>query len=335
VITVATLFVSGTASVLLAADSLVKWLIAILLVLSATPYLGRLHKYFELTSHFRVQYFLAAVGCLPLCLFASDLWCATGALLCVGINLWAIAPWYRARSTVNPGIGGQHIKLALVNVNQLNRAYERFVLCMEGHRPEVIVVQELDEDWARGLSEFARDYPFSEVLPMEDGSGMAVYSHLPFETLPLDLSEGSDRPGILVRLHTGKIMVSLLTIHPRAPIRRGHFELRNKMLASAAVCLNNLPEPKICVGDLNASLWSPFYEDFAAQTRLSNVRQGFGLLPSWPTFLQFRWLMIPIDHCLVSSGIRVAKVATGGQMGSDHLPLVVELDIFTRQPETE
>jgi len=41
----------------------------------------------------------------------------------------------------------------------------------------------------------------------------------------------------------------------------------------------------------------------------------------------FGWLMIPIDHCLVSRGIRVVKAQAGERIGSDHLPLIVELEI--------
>jgi endonuclease/exonuclease/phosphatase (EEP) superfamily protein YafD len=99
------------------------------------------------------------------------------------------------------------------------------------------------------------------------------------------------------------------------------------MLAAAAACLQDLPEPKICIGDLNTSLWSPFYRGFRKQTKLVNVREGIGLLPSWPTFMGFGWLMIPIDHCLVSDDICVIMVQTVEPIGSDHLPLIVELEI--------
>jgi endonuclease/exonuclease/phosphatase (EEP) superfamily protein YafD len=99
------------------------------------------------------------------------------------------------------------------------------------------------------------------------------------------------------------------------------------VLAAAATCLQELPDPKICIGDLNTSSWSPFFQDLAEKTNLKNVREGFGLLPSWPTFMGFGWLMIPIDHCLVSSNIRVVKAQTGGRIGSDHLPLIVELEL--------
>jgi endonuclease/exonuclease/phosphatase family metal-dependent hydrolase len=37
--------------------------------------------------------------------------------------------------------------------------------------------------------------------------------------------------------------------------------------------------------------------------------------------------MIPIDHCLVSEDIRVINIRTDGHIGSDHLPLIVDLEI--------
>jgi endonuclease/exonuclease/phosphatase (EEP) superfamily protein YafD len=36
-------------------------------------------------------------------------------------------------------------------------------------------------------------------------------------------------------------------------------------------------------------------------------------------------LMIPIDHCLVSPQIRVTGMRTGRAIGSDHLPIIVDM----------
>lgn len=317
-------------------EPLVQWATATLLVVSVIGYLGRLNKYFELTSHFRVQYSFAAAGCLLICLTLANWWCAAGALLSLAINLSAIVPLYRAKqSAANHRIEGHRLKLALVNVHRSNRAHEIFLVCMERHQPDVLIVQEVNEVWANALQVLTQRYPFFEVLPRDDGSGMALYSRLSFERLPIALPEGDVRPGILVSLDTKSGKISLLSIHPRAPIRRGHFEQRNQTLASAATCLRELPEPKICVGDLNASVWSPFFQDFAKQTKLTSVRQGFGLLPSWPAFMGFNCLMIPIDHCLVSNDIRVVNAQTGERIGSDHLPLIVELEIKKQRETTE
>jgi endonuclease/exonuclease/phosphatase (EEP) superfamily protein YafD len=309
-------------------EQLVQFVIATLLILGGAAYLGRLHKYFELLSHFKVQYLIASVGCLLICLILRNWPYAAGALLGVAINLSSIASLYKARISTTNQIGeSRRLKLLLANVYRLNSEHEKFLACIQRHRPDVVIVQEEDDVWANALQVLSREYPFSVVLSRDYGSGIALYSRFLFERLPVALSEGEARPGILVRLNVEGVRVSLLSIHPRAPIRRGHFERRNKMLTAAAACLQNLPEPKICIGDLNISLWSPFYRDFAEQTKLVNVREGIGLLPSWPTFMYFEWLMIPIDHCLVSDDIRVIMAQLGEPIGSDHLPLIIELEI--------
>ena len=77
------------------------------------------------------------------------------------------------------------------------------------------------------------------------------------------------------------------------------------------------------MGDLNITMWSPNYQEFVDRAELKNTRQGHGILPSWPT--QFPVLSIPIDHVLVSSEIQVRDTRIGRNVGSDHLPIIVDL----------
>lgn len=87
------------------------------------------------------------------------------------------------------------------------------------------------------------------------------------------------------------------------------------------------------VGDLNITMWSPYYKRFARQTGLRNARQGFGILPSWPTKETYSQispalsllLAIPIDHCLISPEIKVLNIRTGPNVGSDHRPVITDL----------
>jgi len=43
------------------------------------------------------------------------------------------------------------------------------------------------------------------------------------------------------------------------------------------------------------------------------------------------FLMLPLDHCLVSDDIRVADARTGESIGSDHLSLIVEIELEVEQ----
>ncbi|MGH9768291.1 MAG: endonuclease/exonuclease/phosphatase family protein [Blastocatellia bacterium] len=305
--------------------SIIQLSLVSVLLLSLAGYLGRSHRYAELTSHFRVQYLLASAACLALCLFYEEWGWASGAALGVALNLVAVAPWYAGGN--KRASNGRRVKLMLANVNSANTRCEDFIAFAQGHAPDVLVVQEVNDAWYGALESLQRHYPFSEAHPRDGGSGMALYSRFRFERSTIVLPEGDARPCILVKMDIDGVSLSLLSLHPRTPTRNGHFELRNGMFTDAADVLRNLPAPKICIGDLNITPWSPYYRSFVEQTKLINVRKGFGLLPSWPTFLFFKWLMIPLDHCLVSDDIRVADVRTGESNGSDHLPLIVELEL--------
>jgi len=306
----------------------VKLIVLGALVCSVAGSVGGWYKYGELTTHFKAQYLLASVVCLLLFLFYRKWNWAGVAAVGVVLNLIVIAPWYIGGQELSgERAGGHRLKLLLANVNFESTAYEAFLAFVQRRAPDIVVVQEVNAAWCDALRPVQAAYPFYEALPRGGGSGMALYSRFPFEKLAAVLPEGDKRPGILAKLNLDGTPVWLFSIHPRTPTHRGHFELRNATFVAAAGYLRNLPGPKLCVGDLNITPWSPYYRRFVEQTGMVNVRRGFGLLPSWPTFLFFKWLMMPLDHCLISDGIRVIDVQTGEPIGSDHLPLLVELEI--------
>jgi endonuclease/exonuclease/phosphatase (EEP) superfamily protein YafD len=311
-------------------DSLVSaihLMLVFVLLLSVAGRLGYLSRYAELASHFKVQYLLGSAVCLLVCLFYRELGWAIAVATGVVMNLAEIAPWYVRRKRNTCGQGGRRVKLILANVNHKNTDRERFIAFAQKRAADLLVVQEVNEGWRESLQALHKLYPFREELPKSGGSGMALYSLFPFERLTLRFPEGEARPCIPARIDIDGVCVSLLSIHPRTPMRNDRYKLRNGMFVAAADYLGNLPSPKICVGDLNITPWSPYYRRFIERTELVNVRKGFGLFPSWPVFLFFKWLMLPLDHCLVSEDIRVADVKTGEAIGSDHLSLIVELEL--------
>lgn len=87
------------------------------------------------------------------------------------------------------------------------------------------------------------------------------------------------------------------------------------------------------LGDLNITMWSPYYRKFMKQTNLKNSRQGFGILPTWPTKNIYSLLppqlsplfSIPIDYCLISPEFKVMSIYTINDTGSDHRALIINL----------
>ena len=117
----------------------------------------------------------------------------------------------------------------------------------------------------------------------------------------------------------------MMLVHPSVPIKQQSFIDRNQQLAAIGEYAAQVKNPLIVVGDFNTTMWSPFYKNMVKTGKLRNARSGFGILPTWPTFMPL--VYIPIDHFLVSKEIGILKIHTGRNIGSDHLPLITDLVI--------
>lgn len=319
------------------------------LALGAVSYGAGAHRYLELTSHFTRQYFyLSLVCCLAMALLPSRwfakkrriAWAAVALAGCL-LHLSAIAPWYVPRESALERTAAaaplhpsspppQRLRLLLANVFYGNTDYQRFLSYVAEERPDVVVCQEFTERWRVALEPLRSVYPHAVTVPKYGGAGIALYSKHPLnERFVLDLGVAS-RPCILVNLDLGDgAAATILTMHPQTPLAAENFAARNKQLVEAAELLRKLPGHKVLIGDLNVTLWSPFLREAEDRSGMVNARRGFGVLPSWPTHLP-EILRLPIDQCFVSPEVGVAEIRTGRHIGSDHLPLIVDLDVPVR-----
>ena len=67
------------------------------------------------------------------------------------------------------------------------------------------------------------------------------------------------------------------------------------------------------------------FRKLLADSGLNDSANGFGVQPSWPTFIAP--LAIPIDHCLHSDEIHIHDRQIGDDVASDHFPLIVDFAI--------
>ncbi len=287
-------------------------------------------KYFELASHFRIQYLLACFACFALFLvFGAWLWAAASAACFIALAA-GLFPYYVPREPAPTAAARFDLRLLLFNVNYQSKRYGELLNLIAAEQPDIVIAQEVTARWTGALEALRAEFPHSEVVPREAGAGIALFSRLPFAHSEVVVVGNDKRPGIVARieLQTGAFL-SLFTFHPPAPLRPKHFEYRNEQLAAAAPLAQALPEPRVVIGDFNVTLWSPYFSRLLAESRLVNARVGFGILPTWPAWHRTALLMIPIDHCLVSQGIEVRDLRVGPRIGSDHLPLIAELSVPT------
>jgi endonuclease/exonuclease/phosphatase (EEP) superfamily protein YafD len=293
-------------------------------LLSVVGYAGEFYYPLELTSHFKVQYFV--VGCCALFFFglSRKLGWAAFSLLCVMLNLMVILPWYLPAPSA--GVAPQQeLRVLLANVNVKNRNFEAAIALVQKEQPDLVAIVETNRDWLQALKAIESILPYTLFSPQAEGFGIALYSKFPLEAVEIASDKKFKDFHVMANVDIAGTRVTAIALHPPPPKGTALTQIRNQELANIADVVRSLQTPVIALGDLNTTLWSPFYQKFINQTHLHNSRQGFGILPTWPSILPP--LYIPIDHCLVSSNIQVIRTRTGRSIGSDHLPVVTDLGL--------
>jgi len=294
-------------------------------VFSVCTIFEQLHRYIELFSHFRLQYLI--VSLLLALVFISFRIRNYAVLMMVvaAVNAVPVVPWYLGPDAQTANVGPQ-ITVLHANVLAANDDYRSLAPIIATEQPAIVFLQEMHEGWAETLAALAEDYPYSYFVPRSDNFGIAVISRQPFGSVDQVDSPPLDYPTLVVRILLDDSVVTFVSTHPMNPIGKGAYDARNEQLADIGQIVAALDGPSVLIGDLNVSMWSNHYRKLEADTGLRNARVGFGVIPTWPTFLPFA--MIPIDHCLVSRQINVLDVRSGPRIGSDHLPLLVTLALL-------
>ena len=281
-----------------------------------------LHRLVELFSHFRLQYLGASLLLTLAFLLYRDWRWALLMLAVAAVNTWPVAEWYAADGDVEAR-SAPALKLLLANVYSGNDNARPFLKLLEAEQPDVIVVQEVTNRWVNVMEQVRAAYPHRVEVPQNDNFGIGVYAKGPFISVETVASPPYGFPTLIARYAIGDTAATLVATHPIPPMGKIGYESRNEQLDSIAGRLASIDGPKLLVGDLNISMWSHVYRALEAETGLTNTRRGFGAIPTWPRQLPFG--RIPIDHCLVSPHFAVLDTRRGPNIGSDHLPLIVEL----------
>ncbi|MEG4030608.1 MULTISPECIES: endonuclease/exonuclease/phosphatase family protein [unclassified Microcoleus] len=307
---------------------ILKWFIiaaTVNVVLSIVGYLGQFNIFFELSSHFKLQYLV--VGFSTFIFFAlvrsKKIWWLVSAF-CIIINLAEIVPWYFPAPAVAGATPGHNLRILHSNVLRANRRYSEVISLVKAEQPDIAVFVEVNSTWAKQLSVLSEIFPYSSTQQESERFGSAIYSKLPLENSSVKAFSTRRKSLSADVKFQGKI-ISLILAHPTVPVKQESFINRNKQLAAIGEYAAQIKNPLIVVGDLNTTMWSPFYKNMVKTGNLRNARSGFGILPTWPTFMPLAY--IPIDHFLVSKEIGVLKIRTGRNVGSDHLPLITDLVI--------
>jgi endonuclease/exonuclease/phosphatase (EEP) superfamily protein YafD len=240
------------------------------------------------------------------------------------VNLIPVASLYLGGAKA-PGTDARVYRAVLVNADFRNASPEKVVAFVAGADADFVVFVEFTPALEELLEPLRPKYPFSRSAPQTSGRGIALWSRLPctdFEVRNLDASRFLS---VMCRMTISGKSLTVVGTHAPWPMGTALSQSRSDHFTGLARLAQEQDGPVMILGDLNCTSGSPHFQDLLAQGGLNDSRRGFGVQPSWPTWLP--WFGIAIDHCLVTPGVTIHDRWIGPDVGSDHYPVVIEFSL--------
>lgn len=289
-------------------------------ILSLTGFLGSVHLVFDLTSHFRVQYYLLASAFLIGFILMRNWRWALLSLIPLFVNGLFIFPWFLS----SPPRGERDLRVLVSNVEAANSHYDSIRHVIREADADLVVLVETDFKWIAEIKYLKEIYPYRLIRARRDFYGISIFSRYPLEAEPPVYTDRGEIYTHVVDVLKGDRLFTLIAVHPPPPVSIERFTARNRAYEEIALLAHSRENPVIVAGDFNTTMWSPLYRRLIRDSGLVNVREGIGILATWPAFL-LDLFRIPLDHCLVSPNFKVSRVMQGKKNDSDHFPLIVDL----------
>jgi endonuclease/exonuclease/phosphatase (EEP) superfamily protein YafD len=287
--------------------------------------LGRFAWPLDLLVHFRVQYAVLFLALAALLLFTKgNRLLIAAALVGALVSAVPIVPYVNFLD--RPAMAASPVGFRLLTFNTWfrNHDYKRIAEFVEKSRADVVVLEELRSAHVPRLQSMLPSYPHAYTEPGMHGA--VVLSRSPFlETQSVSLTEDGARAArVVIEWHGSRVTV--LGAHLHWPLGAYNANLRNHELFGLAELARSQQGPVLVAGDFNVTPWSTHFRDALSLSGMQDAALGFGIGRSWPS--QFPPLGIRIDHCLASTHWRSVAVNVGPRLGSDHLPLVADLELL-------
>lgn len=243
----------------------------------------------------------------------------------------------RCREKQRQDRDGCRLRLMISNVLMENSHHERLIALVQEEDPDLLLVVETDDRWARALDPLKKSYPHRVFHPQSNYYGMMLFSRFPLESPEIRFLVQDDIPSVhtRVRLPCGESIV-LHGLHPRPPepIRDQDSTPRDAELVMVGKAIRKAGiQPTIVAGDLNDVAWSPTSQLFMRLSGLLDPRVGRGFYNSYHADLPF--LRYPLDHVFHSHHFRLVELRRLRSIGSDHFPMLIDLSYEPEKKEEQ
>lgn len=289
--------------------------------------LGEWWWFFDLFSHFRLQYL--GVSLFALAWFVG--WANRAGIVLSGTTLLLNAVIFfgvfLGEKPLQPAPDFK-LRALSINVKTSNRAFSKVIDYVKGADADVVLLLEVDKRWADALAPLKGLYPHSSFESREDNFGVAFLSRIALISSEIAMFAAPNEPDdigipapIVVVNHGGKA-IRVIGAHPIPPSGRLNSQWRDHEFSRIAKITRESDEPVLLMGDLNVTPWS---SGMRILTGSSNLRLPLAHYARSPSWMVNSPLAIPIDHALATPPLVILRRDVGPDVGSDHRPIVVEV----------
>jgi endonuclease/exonuclease/phosphatase (EEP) superfamily protein YafD len=294
---------------------------------------GKFWWLLDLLSHFRAQYAcilgLAMIGLIAFKRWRV-LWLAFAALL---LNVFEVGRLHVPAQAAPRDVHAPVLKLLQFNAWHLrNRDPAAIASYIQSSDRDIVFIQESSPAIIANLESLVSHYRIVEQPSPAKPHQSVILLKQPRESGVELVEVNTFMPdgAIELRVRWQDTVIAFLSPHitaPGSPRRNAARQNEFGMIANWTWIQRG---PFVIVGDLNCTPWSADFRSVCAYTSVVNSQQGYGFQGTWPRRSP-RWLTwvftIPIDHCLHSSSLVTIDRRIGPNLGSDHLPLEVTLNL--------
>ncbi|QDT11145.1 endonuclease/exonuclease/phosphatase family protein [Planctomycetes bacterium K23_9] len=323
-------------------------LIALLMSGSLLSLSSRSHWFVRAWDFPRIQIVAITLGFFALHVFiaqwitpAVEVAWAIG-LLTLAVLLWhsfRILPFTRlmrpqAESTLaSRASDDAGLRILVSNLELENDSCQEWSECVRTADPDVVIALEPGKRWVEKTRSLQKHFPYRVIYDQENWYGMMLLSRRPIEEHHIHFLVQDDVPSIdaTLRMKNGRT-VRIVGVHPRPPepVRGNDSTPRDAELSLWGRKLKDESGPVVIGGDLNDVAWSQTTRLFLRTSGLLDPRRGRGL---FNTFHAERWWMrFPLDHVFHSSHFTVVGIQRLPSIGSDHFPILIDLQLEPEKP---
>lgn len=295
-------------------------------VVSAS-FLGSLWWGFDLLSHFRVQYLIGLTVFLSILLVFRKKKLFLSMVVMFLINTIQIFPFYLPNvPSARAGDQQNTTKIYFANVYYKVDNVQPLLAEIGEENPDIAIFAELNSSAYSAVKTALHDYPFTYFIDSYNAFDLSVASKFPLADIQtIYFGQQTQSPTLIFTIEQNGKELKMVGVHTHTPVKESMKEDRDAELAGIANYVSVSNTPVVVVGDFNSTAWS---EGFAVLTKnggLIDTQLHQGVQASWPAYYP-AFLRIPIDQALVSSDVLVLDRKIGNDIGSDHLPIVLNLE---------